>query len=91
MLIIGSDIDFVVDITVKLSLDLIEEWLSKNLTDMMAGAGGGSVPGLRGIATYQPMDGLFEFKMVRKTDKVHQYFLREKFFNAYDSTLIVFS
>lgn len=74
---------FVVDIALKLSLDLIEEWLSKNLTDMMAGAGGGSALGLRGIATYQPMDGLFEFKMVRKTDKVHHYFLPEKFINVY--------
>ncbi|KAH6783028.1 1-amino-cyclopropane-1-carboxylate synthase 12 [Perilla frutescens var. hirtella] len=47
----------------RLSLDLIEEWLSKNLTDLMSGAGGGSALGLRGIATYQPMDGLLEFKM----------------------------
>lgn len=68
-------INFVVDIAVKLSLDLIEEWLSKNSTYMMAGAGGGSATGLRGIATYQPMDGLFEFKMVRKTNKLIHNFL----------------
>lgn len=91
MLIISSDINFVVDIAVKLSLDLIEEWLSKNSTDMMAGAGGGSSTGLRGIATYQPMDGLFEFKMVRKTNKIHQHFLREKFINVYAATLLVFT
>ncbi|KAG6391921.1 hypothetical protein SASPL_149685 [Salvia splendens] len=45
----------------RLSLDLIEERLSKNLADLMSGAGG--PPGLRGIATYQPFDGLLEFKM----------------------------
>lgn len=67
---IGSNIDFVVGMAVKLSLDLIEERLSQNLTDLMSGAaGGGGALGLRGIATYQPMDGLLEFKMVRKRNK----------------------
>lgn len=71
MLLIGANVDCVVVIDVKLSLDLIEGWLSKNLTDIMsgAGAGTGSAMGLRGIATYQPMDGLLEFKMVRETNE----------------------
>ncbi|KAL0400858.1 UNVERIFIED_CONTAM: putative aminotransferase ACS12 [Sesamum latifolium] len=46
----------------RLSLDLIEEWLSKNCTDSILGVGGDAL-GLNGIATYQPMDGLMEFKV----------------------------
>ncbi|KAG8381452.1 hypothetical protein BUALT_Bualt06G0123400 [Buddleja alternifolia] len=46
----------------RLSLDLIEDWLSKNLTGSILGVGGNGL-GLSGIATYQPMDGLMEFKV----------------------------
>ncbi|KAI3458249.1 hypothetical protein Pfo_014912 [Paulownia fortunei] len=46
----------------RLSLDLIEEWLSKNLTDSILGVRGETL-GLSGIARYQPMDGLMEFKV----------------------------
>lgn len=73
---IGANVDSVVVIAVKLSLDLIEGWLSKNLTDLMSGAGGGSAMGLSGIATYQPMDGLLEFKMVRETNEFVNIFQR---------------
>ncbi|KAL7107253.1 hypothetical protein ACP275_06G042600 [Erythranthe tilingii] len=48
----------------RLSLDLIEEWLSNNLTDSVLGVRGGEAMGLSGIATYQPMDGLMAFKVV---------------------------
>ncbi|GFP98393.1 probable aminotransferase acs12 [Phtheirospermum japonicum] len=43
----------------RLSLDLIEGWLSQNST---LGVGSQAL-GLSGIATYQPMDGLMEFKV----------------------------
>ncbi|KAK3022186.1 hypothetical protein RJ639_047008 [Escallonia herrerae] len=41
-----------------LSLDLIEEWLSKNLSNSILGGG----LSISGIATYQPFDGLLELK-----------------------------
>ncbi|CAK9135188.1 unnamed protein product [Ilex paraguariensis] len=46
----------------RLSLDLIEKWLSRTLNDSICG---GSSDGLSisGIATYQPLDGLVELKM----------------------------
>ncbi|PIN11814.1 1-aminocyclopropane-1-carboxylate synthase [Handroanthus impetiginosus] len=47
----------------RLSLDLIEEWLSKNLSHSTLGLGN-DVLGLSGIATYGPVDGLMEFKVV---------------------------
>lgn len=50
----------------KLSLDLIEEWLAKNLTDLVLGLRGDNALGLSGIATYKPMDGLMAFKVVMK-------------------------
>ncbi|XAR66173.1 1-aminocyclopropane-1-carboxylate synthase [Bertholletia excelsa] len=48
----------------RLSLDLIEEWLSRNLNDSILGGrvNGGSLS-IRGIATYQPHDGLWELKV----------------------------
>ncbi|KAK6155808.1 hypothetical protein DH2020_010056 [Rehmannia glutinosa] len=49
----------------RLSLDLIEDWVSQNLTDSKLGVGSQAL-GLSGIATYQPMDGLMEFKVVMK-------------------------
>lgn len=47
----------------QLTLDLIENWLSKNLNDSLLG---GIDDGLNisGIATYQPSDGLMELKVV---------------------------
>ncbi|KAK3001349.1 hypothetical protein RJ639_020728, partial [Escallonia herrerae] len=43
----------------QLSLDLIEEWLSKNLSNSTRGGG----LSISGTATYQPFDGLMELKM----------------------------
>lgn len=47
----------------KLSLDLIEKWLSSNLNDSMLGRGGDRL-NINGILTYQPNDGLTELKVV---------------------------
>ncbi|XP_059629438.1 probable aminotransferase ACS12 [Cornus florida] len=44
----------------RLSLDLIEHWLSRNLNESILGAGGGL--SISGITTYQPFDGLKELK-----------------------------
>ncbi|KAA8533817.1 hypothetical protein F0562_031334 [Nyssa sinensis] len=46
----------------RLSLDLIERWLSRNLNDSMLGGGGDGLS-ISGIATYQPFDGLSELKV----------------------------
>lgn len=46
----------------RLSLDLIEKWMSENLTDTITGREGGELS-ISGIATYQPFDGLIEFKV----------------------------
>ncbi|CAI9768219.1 unnamed protein product [Fraxinus pennsylvanica] len=46
----------------RLSLDLIEEWLSKNLSASMLGEGGDDL-NICGIAAYQPSDGLMELKV----------------------------
>ncbi|GER48010.1 1-aminocyclopropane-1-carboxylate synthase [Striga asiatica] len=48
----------------RLSLDLIEEWFSQNSTasELELGSRARAL-GLSGIATYQPMDGLMEFKV----------------------------
>ncbi|CAA3005751.1 probable aminotransferase ACS12 isoform X2 [Olea europaea var. sylvestris] len=46
----------------RLSLDLIEEWLSKNLSASMLGEGGNDL-NICGIATYRPADGLMELKV----------------------------
>ncbi|KAK4480586.1 hypothetical protein RD792_013664 [Penstemon davidsonii] len=46
-----------------LSLDMIEKWLSENLSISMLGLRGDGL-GISGIATYQPMDGLMELKVV---------------------------
>lgn len=41
----------------RLSLDLIEKWVSENLNDRMLGLS------ISGIATYQPFDGMMELKV----------------------------
>ncbi|XP_009608100.1 probable aminotransferase ACS12 isoform X1 [Nicotiana tomentosiformis] len=46
----------------RLSLDLIEKWLSSNLNDSMLGRGGDRL-NINGILTYQPNDGLTELKV----------------------------
>ncbi|XP_042479300.1 probable aminotransferase ACS12 [Macadamia integrifolia] len=46
-----------------LSLDLVRDWLAENVKDSIIGAGGGGDLSIRGIATYQPFDGLMEFKV----------------------------
>ncbi|KAL8552607.1 hypothetical protein ACS0TY_001335 [Phlomoides rotata] len=43
----------------RLSLDLIQDWLSENLSNLLPGG----ALGLGGIAPYQPMDGLLQFKL----------------------------
>ncbi|GLU05681.1 hypothetical protein SLE2022_227660 [Rubroshorea leprosula] len=45
----------------KLSLDLVNEWLVENAREAIL-AGGGELS-ISGIATYQPFDGLMEFKV----------------------------
>lgn len=47
----------------KLSLDLIENWISSNLNDSLLGRGGDGL-NINGILTYQPLDGLTELKVV---------------------------
>ncbi|XP_073142926.1 probable aminotransferase ACS12 [Henckelia pumila] len=47
----------------RLSLDLIEKWLSENLSNSVLGMGDGGI-GISGISTYQPSDGLMELKVV---------------------------
>lgn len=44
-------------------LDLIENWISENLTDSIMGTDGGRLS-ISGIATYQPFDGMMELKVV---------------------------
>ncbi|XP_051143433.1 probable aminotransferase ACS12 [Andrographis paniculata] len=46
----------------RLSLDIIEAWLSRNLTGSMLGVGSDAL-GLTRLAAYQPMDGLMAFKV----------------------------
>lgn len=43
--------------------DLIEKWVSGNLTHSMIGTDGGDL-NISGIAAYQPFDGLTELKVV---------------------------
>ncbi|XP_043717329.1 probable aminotransferase ACS12 [Telopea speciosissima] len=47
----------------QLSLDLVRDWLAENVKDSIIGSGGGGDLSIRGIATYQPFDGLMEFKV----------------------------
>ncbi|KAK9103529.1 hypothetical protein Sjap_020783 [Stephania japonica] len=51
----------------KLSLDLIEEWVVENGRDSIVGGGGGGGGGgelsIKGIATYQPFDGMLSLKV----------------------------
>lgn len=46
----------------RLSLDLIDQWCSKNLNESILGGVGGCLS-ISGIATYQPFDGLWELKV----------------------------
>lgn len=46
----------------RLSLDLIDQWCSKNLSELILGGVGGCLS-ISGIATYQPFDGLWELKV----------------------------
>ncbi|XP_010277428.1 PREDICTED: probable aminotransferase ACS12 [Nelumbo nucifera] len=47
----------------KLSLDLVQDWLSKNAKDSITGGEGNGDLNICGIATYQPFDGLVELKV----------------------------
>lgn len=47
----------------QLSLDLIEKWMSENLERSIIGGANGDL-NISGIATYQPLDGMTEMKMV---------------------------
>ncbi|XP_062073312.1 probable aminotransferase ACS12 isoform X2 [Humulus lupulus] len=46
----------------KLSFDLIDKWVSGNLTNSIIGTNGGDL-NISGIAAYQPFDGLTELKV----------------------------
>ncbi|PON70001.1 L-threonine-O-3-phosphate decarboxylase [Parasponia andersonii] len=46
----------------KLCFDLIEKWVSENLTTSIIGTGGGDL-NISGIAAYQPFDGMTELKV----------------------------
>ncbi|XP_074564740.1 1-aminocyclopropane-1-carboxylate synthase 6-like isoform X2 [Curcuma longa] len=46
----------------RLSLDLIDDWLSKNWKDTMLHQRQGGALNIKGLATYQPFDGSLEFK-----------------------------
>ncbi|XP_027358699.1 probable aminotransferase ACS12 [Abrus precatorius] len=48
----------------KLCLDLIGEWVERNLKGSVMMGSGGVALGINGIAPYQPFDGLEELKMV---------------------------
>lgn len=50
-------------ISSKLSLDLIEKWLSNNSNGSALESLGGGL-NISGIAAYQPFDGLMELKVV---------------------------
>ncbi|KAF8380406.1 hypothetical protein HHK36_027892 [Tetracentron sinense] len=52
----------------KLSLDLVRDWFVENGKDSIIGGAGGDDGdlGISGIATYQPVDGLMELKVVRQ-------------------------
>ncbi|KAK8584348.1 hypothetical protein V6N12_068592 [Hibiscus sabdariffa] len=45
----------------KLSLDLVKDWLAENASEAILGSG--KELSISGIATYQPFDGLMEFKV----------------------------
>ncbi|GMI76341.1 ACC synthase 10 [Hibiscus trionum] len=45
----------------KLSLDLVKDWLTENASEAILG--NGKELSISGIATYQPFDGLMEFKV----------------------------
>lgn len=47
----------------QLSLDLIGDWLARNVTDTLLDERQGGLS-ISGLATYQPFDGLVELKMV---------------------------
>ncbi|KAJ4957332.1 hypothetical protein NE237_014115 [Protea cynaroides] len=47
----------------KLSLNLVRDWMAENMKDSIIGAKGGGDLNIHGIATYQPFDGLMEFKV----------------------------
>jgi aminotransferase len=66
----------------KLTLDLIENWLSKNLNDSLLGGMDGL--DIRGIATYQPSDGLLDLKVVT-------FSYLQMFFYGVGYVLILFS
>ena len=57
-------INCLVYVLLKLTLDLIEEWLSKHMNEavLLGGVDGGL--SISGIAPYQPSDGLMELKVV---------------------------
>ncbi|KAK1286870.1 putative aminotransferase ACS12 [Acorus calamus] len=46
----------------QLCLDLVRDWLKENLSDSLLGSDGGGLS-ISGIATYQPFDGLMDFKI----------------------------
>ena len=47
----------------QLSLDLIGTWILENLERSMIGGADGNL-NISGIATYQPLDGMMEMKIV---------------------------
>lgn len=47
----------------QLSLDLIGDWLARNVKDTLLDERQGGLS-ISGLATYQPFDGLVELKMV---------------------------
>ncbi|KAK1262018.1 putative aminotransferase ACS12 [Acorus gramineus] len=46
----------------QLCLDLVRDWLKENLSDSLLGGDGGGLS-INGLATYQPVDGLMDFKI----------------------------
>lgn len=50
----------------QLCFDLIEKWVSKNVTNSILGIDGGNL-NISGIASYQPFDGLIHLKLVQQS------------------------
>ena len=55
-----------------MALDLVKDWLAENGKEAILG--NGKEQSISGIATYQPFDGLMEFKVVTIVKKFQLFY-----------------
>lgn len=72
-----GDLGFLLDLE-QLSLDFVRDWLESNLKESFPGDKENGGLSIRGLATYQPYDGLTDLKMVScKVSYISSFFKKK--------------